>query len=72
MIRSIIAAIFIALLVTFGGPPMMLYTFLTCSGDALYHGGLGGTLLIARAIPALGWPGFAAVIPSSSAVSNMS
>jgi 1-acyl-sn-glycerol-3-phosphate acyltransferase len=50
MIRSIIAAIYIALLVTFGGPPMMLYTFLTRSGDALYHGGLGGTLLIARAV----------------------
>ncbi len=50
MIRSVIAAIYIALLVTFGGPPMMLYTFLTRSGDALYHGGLGGTLLIARAV----------------------
>jgi 1-acyl-sn-glycerol-3-phosphate acyltransferase len=50
MIRSVISAVYLALFITFFGPPMMLYALVTRSGDALYSVGLGGTLLIARAM----------------------
>jgi 1-acyl-sn-glycerol-3-phosphate acyltransferase len=50
MIRSVIAAVYLALFILLAGPPMMLYAVLTRSGDALYRVGLGGVLLIARGV----------------------
>ena len=50
MIRTVIAAVYLALFILLVGPPLMLYAVLTGSGDALYRVGLRGVLIITRAM----------------------
>ena len=49
MIRGAFVALSLALVAILAGPPLLLYTALTGSADALYRAGVGAILWVARA-----------------------